>query len=209
MKRIFSVFLTLLMIGALAGCGQKPDTGDSQAQNHTETVSGNNAENPEPPAEAPDGFVRVKGGTFEMGSPEDEAWRSKDETLHTVTVSDFYISCREVTQEEYEAVTGENPSNFSGRELPVENVSWMEAASYCNARSEKEGLTPVYGIDGQKVSWNRSADGYRLPTEAEWEYACELLRTLSVSDRGELFRAGKSRRSARGIPPDHSGAGEF
>lgn len=172
MKRIFSVFLTLLMIGALAGCGQKPDTGDSQAQSHTETVSGNNAENPEPPAEAPDGFVRVKGGTFEMGSPEDEAWRSKDETLHTVTVSDFYISCREVTQEEYEAVTGENPSNFSGRELPVENVSWMEAASYCNARSEKEGLTPVYGIDGQKVSWNRSADGYRLPTEAEWEYAC-------------------------------------
>lgn len=119
-----------------------------------------------------DGFILISGGTFEMGSPDGEAWRSDDETLHTVTVSDFYISPYELTQKEYQDICGENPSNFVGDDLPVENISWLDAVSYCNARSERDGLTPVYVIDGENVSWDRSADGYRLPTEAEWEYAC-------------------------------------
>ncbi len=119
-----------------------------------------------------DGFVLIQGGSFAMGSPEDEPWRSEDETLHMVTVSDFYISPYEVTQYDYEAVIGVNPSNFSGENLPVENVSWLDAAEYCNALSKQAGLTPVYTIDGTNVTWDRSANGYRLPTEAEWEYAC-------------------------------------
>lgn len=119
-----------------------------------------------------DGFILISGGTFEMGSPDGEAWRSDDETLHTVTVSDFYISPYELTQKEYLDICGENPSNFVGDDLPVENISWLDAVSYCNARSERDGLTPVYVIDGENVSWDRGADGYRLPTEAEWEYAC-------------------------------------
>ena len=70
-------------------------------------------------AGATDGFVLVSGGTFVMGSPEDEPWRSGDERQHTVTVSDFYISPYEVTQAEYEALPGMNPSSFEGEGLPV------------------------------------------------------------------------------------------
>lgn len=114
----------------------------------------------------------ISGGTFEMGSPETENWRSEDEVQHTVTVSDFYMSQYEVTQAEYAEVMNDHPSSFSGDNLPVENISWLDAVSYCNARSEAEGLTPAYSIEGQTVTWDRSANGYRLPTEAEWEYAC-------------------------------------
>ena len=78
------------------------------------------------------------------------------------------MSAYEVTQQEYQEVMGDNPSNFSGENLPVKNISWLDAMAYCNARSEQEGFTPVYTIDGSSVSWNRSANGYRLPIEAEW-----------------------------------------
>jgi formylglycine-generating enzyme required for sulfatase activity len=118
------------------------------------------------------GFVFVEGGTFTMGSPASERGRVDDETRHQVTLSGFYIGTHEISQREYTAVMGTNPSAFRGDNLPVEQVSWLDAVNYCNRRSQNEGLTPAYTIRGVRVTWNRSANGYRLPTEAEWEYAC-------------------------------------
>lgn len=133
-----------------------------------------------------DGLVLINGGTFEMGSPETEMQREIDETQHEVTVSDFYIGKYEVTQKEYKDVMGENPSNFSGENLPVENVTWYDAIEYCNRLSEQEGLTPVYTIDGENVSWDRSANGYRLPTEAEWEYAARAGTTTPFNTKTSI-----------------------
>ena len=118
-------------------------------------------------------FLLIKGGTFTMGSPESEDWRSNDETQHSVTLASFYMAKFEVTQKEWREITGKNPSNFSGDNLPVESVTWLEAVEFCNALSKRDGRTPVYTISdgGKSVSWNRGANGYRLPTEAEWEYA--------------------------------------
>lgn len=180
-----SVFLmAMIMIFSLGACGNNPqerentEVGNKMDENMA-SVGGTdkNTEVTDMIAVPPENsvgqnFVLITGGTFEMGSPETEAWRLEDEAQHTVTVSDFYMSIYEVTQAEYAEVMGDNPSSFLGEVLPVEMVSWMDAVRYCNALSEKEGLTPAYTVEGQTVTWNRAADGYRLPTEAEWEYAC-------------------------------------
>lgn len=182
MKKISTLFLSTVMLLALSSCGKEPQNENgtisenvANASNIVQTT-GNEvtdmSENMNYISEIHENFVLIEGGTFEMGSPDTEAWRSEDEIRHTVTVSDFCMSIYEVTQSEYSDVMGRNPSNFKGDELPVENVTWLDAVRYCNARSEKEGLTSVYTIDGNTITWDRSANGYRLPTEAEWEYAC-------------------------------------
>jgi len=107
-----------------------------------------------------------------MGSPVGEPKRGGNEFQHRVTVSSFYLAKYEVSQAEYQELMGNNPSFFTGPELPVEQISWFDAIKYCNRLSEKEGLSPAYTIEGNSVTWDRSANGYRLPTEAEWEYAC-------------------------------------
>jgi len=126
-------------------------------------------------------FVRINGGTFTMGSPANEPGRDSDEVRHQVTVSGFYLEKYEVTQKEWREVMGTNPSNFKGDNLPVDSVSWYDAVEYCNKRSQKEGLTPAYTINGTNVTWNRNANGYRLPTEAEWEYACRAGATTAYN----------------------------
>jgi formylglycine-generating enzyme len=115
----------------------------------------------------PSDFVLVKGGSFMMGGSE----RDNEKPVHRVTISDFYIGKYEVTQAQWRSVTGKNPSFRKGDSNPVENISWFDAVAYCNKLSELSGLAKCYTEDGDKVTCDFSANGYRLPTEAEWEYA--------------------------------------
>jgi len=127
--------------------------------------------------------VFVKGGTFQMGSTSGE----RDENpVHGVTVSDFWMMKTEVTQKDYTALMGVNPSKFRGDDLPVEQVSWYDAVNYANALSKKDGLEPAYRVNGTNVSWIRGSDGWRLPTEAEWEYAARG----GQSSRGYTYSGG-------------------
>ncbi len=173
MKRISIFMLVVMMVFMTSACGKDSNSINSGNETGSSSwVEEKQSADQTKSADVPEGFVKIQGGTFQMGSPETEAWRSDDETAHPVTVSDFYMGVYEVTQKEYQEVTKNNPSNFKGDDLPVESLTWYEAVAYCNARSEKEGLEKAYTIDGKNITWNRSADGYRLPTEAEWEYAC-------------------------------------
>jgi len=124
----------------------------------------------EPGQVPPKDMVFVESGTFQMGSASGE---DNEKPIHSVTLSDCYIGKYEVTQGEYEAVMGKNPAYFkdSGKYVPVEQVRWYAAVEYCNKRSDKEGLDRCYTDSGNNIKCDFKANGYRLPTESEWEYA--------------------------------------
>ena len=141
-------------------------------------------------------MVEIKGGRFDMGSPASEFERQKDERQHAVIVSDFSISRTEVTQALYSQVMKSNPSVRRGDRLPVENISWFDAVRFCNELSRINGLKPPYVIsetsDGKiSVRWDKEADGFRLPTEAEWEYAARA-GTISPFNTGENINADQA-----------------
>ena len=100
-------------------------------------------------------MVEIPGGTFIMGSPTSEKNRSSSESpQHQVTVPSFYMGKYELTQAQYQAIMGTNPSSFKGDNRPVERVSWNDAVEFCKKLSQKTGKN------------------YKLPSEAQWEYAC-------------------------------------
>jgi formylglycine-generating enzyme required for sulfatase activity len=112
-------------------------------------------------------MVLIPSGEFEMG---DNNGDPDERPAHKVQVSAFYMDTHEVSQRTYETLVQQNPSKSKGPDKPVEQVDWYHAILFCNMRSLKEVLKPCY--DSKTLICDFSADGYRLPTEAEWEYAC-------------------------------------
>ena len=168
---ILGVLIGLIAVGLII----------SFSVNRKATKAGTEASVDSPGAgeELPGNLLRIEGGSFQMGS---NSSRFPDERpVHTVSVSTFYLGKYEVTLAEWQEVLGSNPSNHTNANAPVTGVNWNDAITYCNMRSIKENLSPCYTVNGStspsqwtdfsSVSCDLSANGYRLPTEAEWEYA--------------------------------------
>jgi formylglycine-generating enzyme required for sulfatase activity len=154
------VGLVAAALCGVAGCNQEPRPGGAARNTpsaHQATITN------------PDGMplVLVAAGEFVMG---DDGGDADEKPAHSVQVGAFYMDAQEVTQRSYVALMERNPSKFQGPDKPVDQVDWYHAALYCNMRSRKEGLKPCY--DPKTLACNFEASGYRLPTEAEWEYAC-------------------------------------
>jgi formylglycine-generating enzyme required for sulfatase activity len=159
---------------------------------------------------------RIPAGEFMMSSNSsasgydeeflDNAASEAGKKKHRVRITrPFYLGVYEVTQAQYEAVMGNNPSFFTangrGKDRvpgqstdrhPVEQVGWLDAVKFCNKLSEREGIAPFYEIDGGKVTvadWNRP--GYRLPTEAEWQYACRANTSTRYPFGDDAARLGE------------------
>jgi len=174
-----------------AAIAKPPETATTKPTGEAAIPAARPKASPSPPAKIVTNslgmaLVRIDPGSFPMGSSKDQIdrlmrefpdskreWFENEQPQHAVEITRaFYLGAHQVTLGQYGPVTGINPCRFKGSEdLPVESVSWFDAVAFCNKLSEREKRTPFYRINGTEVNV-LGGDGYRLPTEAEWEYAC-------------------------------------
>jgi formylglycine-generating enzyme required for sulfatase activity len=151
-------------------------------------------------------MVELPGGTFLMGSPDsDDQAYSNEKPQHPVTISAFAMACLPVTRKLYREILGKSPSAWEQDKeddlLPANVVTWFDAVEFCNALSKRQGLRLCYRKVGDQVEWDHDANGYRLPTEAEWEYAVRAgttTRWFFGDDPAELGRYAWFRDNAEG-----------
>jgi formylglycine-generating enzyme required for sulfatase activity len=131
--------------------------------------------------------VLIKAGTFTMGTSEDDLWGNP---AHQVTLTkDFYMSKTEITQSKYQEVVSTWPDYLpddTGPNKPANLTKWIDIVKWCNSASKRDGLQECYTINGDEVTCDFNKNGYRLPTEAEWEYACRAGTTGDVNFTGNL-----------------------
>jgi len=163
----------LVLCGAVgSGCERRDDAGDK-------------ADGPLPAITTKSGveMLHVPAGSFQMGSA---GGQSDEGPVRKVSVGAFLIDKYEVTQDQFRSLQIPDPSHFKGPRRPVEHATFAEVIEFCNERSLAEGLKPCYTLDpeGRVANCDFDANGYRLPTEAEWEYACR------AGSEGERFLSG-------------------
>jgi len=172
------VFL-MVILWTTSGFGDEPAHANAPfGADHAQTLQQAWSEHLEAPVQVANSLgmnlALIPPGQFSMGSPPDEEWHREDEVLHRVTLTrPFYMATTEVTQKQWEALMDDNPSFCMGDDLPVETVTWEQAAEFCRKLTLQEGVN------------------YRLPTEAEWEYACRA-GTTTPFHTGETISADQA-----------------
>src|SRR5258705_8559830 len=171
MKQFFGPSLLLCCgLALLPGCGRKASDGGAKSPEAGPGAQSAQGKQTASPIQSQAGtnateMVRIPGGKFMMGD-KDEV----DAPPHEIVVSSFSMDRQLVTQEQFQKIMSANPSRWKGEKNPVEQLRWSDAVRFCNKRSELEGLHPCYDL--KTLQCDFAANGYRLPTEAEWEYAC-------------------------------------
>jgi len=156
-------FGVVLLLGLLSGCEPASSDNQNSKPSSAATNSGPTVSSSTTGSSAT--MLEIPAGRFVMGDPDEV-----DAAPHEVNISAFYLDKYLVTQDQFQTLMHDNPSRWKGGNNPVEQVRWSDAVRFCNKRSEAEGLKPCYDLQTWKCDFD--ADGYRLPTEAEFEYAC-------------------------------------